>query len=201
MLTVKHMKAAFLVSCTLILILLGLFSLSEETENNKMALIATDFGAETITHANFVNKLIRDTKLHQGAMIKIFLGQYYWLTGHEGFLTVVPPNYYVFIDMYFYYSLNQSEREALIAHELGHAIYEIDFTDKLQFKILHKLDIFKEWRNEILTKNQMRADLFSAKKTSPTAMISLLNKLYITNKESPDYKMRLENLNKLEQGH
>ena len=96
--------------------------------------------------------------------------------------------------------LDQDEKKALIAHELGHAVYEFNFIENLQIVTLHELGILKKLHNQILTKYQIKADKFSAENTSPAIMVSLLNKLYVTNKKSPGYKIRLENLNRLKQG-
>lgn len=205
MLTLKRLIGALLFSCALALILSGLFFLSERSKekesNREIILVATNLGTETITHADFVNKLIRNTKLHQKTTVRIFLGPYISLLGFGGLLISDPPNYYIFIDIHVYFLLNQNEIEALIAHEIGHMFYERDFVDKLQLDILYKLNIFSRRRNEILTKYQVRADRFSTENTSSAIMLSLLNKLYLTNKESSDYKIRIESLNKLKQGH
>lgn len=201
MLIVRRLAIAFLVSFVLVAsILLRLSFLSDKKADRSIILIATKFGTETTTHADFVDKLIWNTKLHQKATLKIFLGSYVLLLGHKGFLVSTPPNYYIFIDMYYYYSLNQNEKEALIAHEFGHIVYEYNLIDKLQLKILYKFDPLSKRRNEILTKYQIRADGFSAENTSPATVISLLNKIYLINSEDPDYKMRIKSLNKLKQG-
>ncbi|MEK7121847.1 MAG: hypothetical protein AAB857_04030 [Patescibacteria group bacterium] len=202
MLMVRRLAIAFLVLFVLVAsILLRLSFLSDEETDRGIILVATNFGTETTTHADFVDKLIWNTKLHQKATLKIFLGSYVLLMGRKGFLVKAPPNYYIFIDMYFYYSLNQNEKEALIAHEFGHIVYEYNLIDKLQFKILYKFDPLGKRRNEILTKYQIRADGFSAENTSPAAVISLLNKLYLIDSEDPDHKMRIKSLNRLKQGH
>lgn len=203
MFATRRLLFVVLVEC---MVLIFIFSKSpsprEKSENNYITLTAIDFGMETTIHKDFVNKLIQNTKLNQKAIIRVFLGPYVSLFGNKGLLIQTPPDYYIFIDTNCYHSLNQSEREALIAHELGHAVYKINFVDKLQLRIMDKLNTFDGQYNDIFTKDQIRADRFSAEKTSPGAMMSLLDKLYSTDKYNQDYKMRIRSLGgELKQGH
>lgn len=200
---IRRLSIAVFVSCILALTLLFSSSLSEEGSNKKLVLLSTSFGTETIAHKNFTDKLLRNPKLNRNSTLKIFLGPYDSLMGLKGFIRTISPNYYIFIDAYFYYSITPEEKRALIAHEFGHAIYKYSFIDKLQLKILYEInyiDYFADWRSDIITKYQIRADEFSAENTSPEVTISFLNKLYNMRTENHDYKMRIENLNKLKQG-
>jgi hypothetical protein len=202
MLATRRLLLIILVAWTLIFIFSKSPSLREKRENNYITIAAIDLGTETTAHKDFINKLTQNTELSQRATIRVFLGPYALLFGNKGILIQTPPNYYVFIDTNFYRSLNQNEKEALIAHELGHAVYKINFMDKLRLRILNKLKVLNSQYNEFFTKDQIRADQFSAEKTSPGAMISLLNKLYLTDKYNRDYRMRIRSLGgELKQGH
>src|SRR3989344_7123207 len=114
MFTVKNPVTAFFVLCTLVLILLGLFTFYENreeiAENRTIILFGTSFGIETVAHTKFISKLKQDIKLNQNIRVRIFLEPELLLG--EGLLVSMPPDYYIFIDLSFYLSLNQSEREA-----------------------------------------------------------------------------------------
>ncbi|HEY4474750.1 MAG TPA: hypothetical protein VJC06_02405 [Candidatus Paceibacterota bacterium] len=202
MFLIRRLTIAFLASCALTLILSGLFSLFEDEkeayDNRGIISFATNFGTEIYAHAEFINKLVLNKKINPKTKVRIFLDPY--LIVGRGILISDPPNYYVFLDMSFYLSLNQDERKALVAHEIGHMVYEYSFLDKFEIRILYELGIFNKQRNEIITKYQVLADRFSAENSSPEAMISLLNKLYVTRIDNSDYKTRLESLKKPKQG-
>lgn len=169
-------------------------------------------GVENTSHDNFVKKIIKDANFKRTTRVTIFLGPYEKLVGIDGFLLHEYEDYYIFIDWGFYFSLEQGEREALIAHELGHIIYrpnlaeqlQLDTTDQLRRysyfrKLFSKNSSFRDRYDQIKTRYQVRADYFAAKKTSPEKVISLLNRLF-TNRDGNDYQTRIENLNKMKQG-
>ena len=175
----------------------------ESHESRKFILAATSLGVETIAHTDFVKGCLRETGLEGQAKVRIFLGTYKDILGSVGQLESLPPDYYIFLDMYFYYTLDQGEKEALIAHEIGHAIYVPDSQEQFQLKLEHKLrrqGLFKEWYDQISTKYQMKADEFSTRRTSIKSMTNLLDKLYREGERSLDYQLRVKNLKQLKQG-
>ncbi len=186
----------------LIVTVVGLYSLKNNRDTKQMISAVISVGVENTTHANFINRIVIGTNFEPKNKVAVFLGPYELLLGLDGFMLNDSNEYYVFIDWGFYLSLEQSEREALIAHELGHKIYRPSLIENIQLDIIHGLRGYVDLEtkhSQITTKYQVKADTFAAKKTSPEKVISLLNKIRI-DRNGYDYKTRIENLNKLKQG-
>ena len=160
-----------------------------------------DIGVENKSHSAFIEKVSQDKKFKQrNAKIRVFVGPYLQVLGFDGCLKSIHSNYYVLLDWHFYNSLDQGEKEALIAHELGHIVYVPNIVEALVLEVEHPFKnwpFFKNQREQISTKYQILADTFSARETSPEKMISLLNKLYPHDKNSLDYKKRMRSLENL----
>ncbi|MBI2068606.1 MAG: hypothetical protein HYT67_00660 [Candidatus Yanofskybacteria bacterium] len=205
--TIKRLGITLFVAGVFAAVFAAVFSelnnLLERQENRKIIYEAKNFGVETTTHSIFVKRSVRNTILAKTARIVIFLGPYKSIFGSDGRLKSDPPNYFVFLDMHFYHQLEPDEQEALIAHELGHAIYKPDPQEQAQLKLEYRFrrqGLFKEWHDQISTKYQMKADGFSVEKTSIRSVRKLLRKLYEKDKEPLDYWLRVKNLNTIEQG-
>jgi len=192
----------FTILC-LIVTMVGLYSLHNRHDKRQLITAVIGVGVENITHADFINRIIKNTNFKSRDRVRIFLGPYQPLLGLDGFILNDSLDYYILIDWGFYFSLEEGEKEALIAHELGHKIYRPSLIENIQLDIIHELRGYidlKTRHNQITTKYQTKADTFAAEKTSPEKVISVLNKIRM-DKSGYDYKMRLKNLQKIQQGH
>ena len=191
----------FTILC-LIVTIVGLYSLHNRQDKQPLISAVISVGVENITHTNFINRIIKNTNFESKDRVRIFLGPYQSILGLDGFILNDSLDYYILIDWGFYFSLEEGEKEALIAHELGHKIYRPSLIENIQLDIIHELRGYidlKTRHNQITTKYQTKADTFAAEKTSPEKVISVLNKIRI-DRSGYDYKTRMESLNKLKQG-
>ena len=188
--------------------LIELSSWLDRLEMRELISLTTNQGAEIKTHTDFVNTITKDPRIAPAIKVKVFIGTYSQMLEAVGTLLPDPPDYYIMVD--YLAPFDQSEMQVLIAHELGHTIYGPDFIEKWQIKTLNQFirrphlnaryPFFNTRKNQILTKYQVKADTFAVEKTSLERMLAFLNKLYTIeeNRNNADYKMRLENLEKLQ---
>ncbi len=172
----------------------------EERETEKIISAAAALGAEIFTQDDFIKEALYNTGLTKETKVKIFVGPYDKVLGGVGFFVANPQSYYIFLDIYFYNSLSKEEKEALIAHELGHIFFRPTPQEQIRLDIEHRLrrmGFSSEWRNKVLTKYQIKADGFGAKKTSVKSIEKLLEKVYKEHPESLDYRLRTKNLQNL----
>lgn len=127
-----------------------------------------------------------DLKTNKEVTVLVLEGSYWVASGilAASFPELQPDGYsfsryYIVVDSDFYKSLNSEEKKAVIAHEMGH----IDSMEKL-------------------LKIEMEVDSLATKYVSPQTFIDMLNKAIPdkdTRKISKEYKLRIENLEKLKQ--
>lgn len=118
------------------------------------------------------------------ADIQIKMGGFYFSIGSVATMYPYGPGaFYILVDIDFYKTLTLQEKKAMVAHEMGHVAYPN--SPKFPTNIL------------VVINSQIQADTFATKYVSPDDVVSLIKKAADFNLE---YKLRLDNLNKIKQG-
>lgn len=120
--------------------------------------------------------------------VSILVGPYFYYMYITARLYPVNRSFfYILIDDKFFSELSSEEKRALIAHECGHIDYVLNHTTTTLTTIPQVFD------RQLITNDQIHADIFAAKYVHPKHLLSLLDKLYA------DYTQRREYLEKLSQ--
>lgn len=136
---------------------------------------AADIGTETHKHDDLINKIKRDNGI-ENLDIKIFIGPYFKIMESiASLLKSTPKLYLVIIDADFYSKLTTEEKEAVIAHEIGHVFFSYSPDAGL----------------EEIAYYQMMADTFAMRYVRPEVFSKTLDKIY------KEYFIRKENAEKI----
>mgnify|MGYP001562414537 CR=1 FL=1 len=164
----------------------------EKGQMTKERLLA--MGNISFAHENLINDIKMDLSLNQE--ILVLLGHYGHLFGEAALIKFNDPDnntYYLVMDILFYSTLTEGEKTILISHELKHATHPPE-----------------AWLGKEAVKYQMDADTYAAKRTSPEAVIDLLEKIKgrfqfpitllirILIRNSEEYDARMTNLKNLQ---
>lgn len=134
-------------------------------------------GREIHDYDTLVARMKADLK--KEAPVKVLLGPYFMSSGIVGMLyrpPLRPERFLVLIDEPFFKEITDEEKEALVAHEVGHlaSFGPLVFPDR-----------------RAITANQIIADRVAANYVRPQALIKLLDRLYY------DYRMRRDALERI----
>jgi len=122
-------------------------------------------GVRVNDHAKFIEQVRKD--LNTPKEIKLFLSPVVYGIAE---LMETSTSYIILVDIEFYNSLSAIEQKALLGHELGHIL-------DLEMSVLWNKNYRRPSRKTAI-EEQMRADSFGAKYTSPDTMIILLDKMF-----------------------
>lgn len=142
----------------LILLIMPPYSIAQDIPLTNEEMIA--LGMTSDEHAELVSKIKKDLKL-EDVQVKVLIGSYNEKVTSTGrLLNDLPNGYYVLIDRGFYEGLIPTERDALIAHEMGHIQYTI------------KVHVYDLEASAV----QVSADIFAIKYVGIDAVLSFLDK-------------------------
>ena len=136
-------------------------------------------GIRVNDHAEFTEQIRKD--LNTPKEIKLFLSPVVYGLAE---LRETSTSYIILADGEFYHSISALEQRALLSHELGHVI---DYQ-------MNAIWGYQRPSRKMVIEEQIRADAFGAKYTSPDVMIILLDKVF------EEYHLRIQGMNKIKQG-